>query len=100
MDEIGLQNPSDLLEVCDRHPQIKLVLFGHIHQEFSHTRNGITYLGTPSTCIQFKPHTTKFTLDEKAPGFRLITLRPDGTWETQIDRIAYSCTLERTAAGY
>jgi Icc protein len=100
MDEIRLQNSDALLAVCDRHPQIRLALFGHIHQEFSHYRNGITYLGTPSTCVQFKPHTPQFTLDEKAPGFRLVTLYPNGHWETQIERIAYSCNLDRTAVGY
>lgn len=100
MDEIRLKNTQSFLEVCDRHPQIQLVLFGHIHQEFRYDRNGIAYLGTPSTCIQFKPKTPTFTLDEKAPGFRLVTLYSDGTWKTQIERIAYSCELDRTAVGY
>ncbi len=100
MDEIGLKNAEDLLAVCDRHPQIKLVLFGHIHQEFSRDRNGVTYLGTPSTCIQFKPNTPDFTLDERPPGFRLVSLHPDGTWETQVKRIAYSCELDLAAVGY
>ncbi len=100
MDEIGLKNTEDLLAVCDRHPQIKLALFGHIHQEFGHSRKGVTYLGTPSTCIQFKPNTPDFSLDEQPPGFRLVTLYPNGTWDTQIQRIAYSCELDLAAAGY
>jgi Icc protein len=100
MDRIGLTNAQDFLEVCDRHPQIKLILFGHIHQEFSHDRNGVTHLGTPSTCVQFKPNTPDFTLDEQPPGYRLVILYPNGDWETQIQRIAYSCDLDLTAAGY
>ena len=100
MNTIGLHNPADLLAVCDRHPQVKLVLFGHIHQPFHHTRNNVHYLGSPSTCIQFKPDSPTFALDPVAPGFRLLELHPDGTWQTQIERITYSCTLDLAAAGY
>jgi 3',5'-cyclic-AMP phosphodiesterase len=100
MDEIGLKNAEELLDICDRHPQIQLALFGHIHQEFRQDWNGVAYLGTPSTCIQFKPNTPNFTLDELAPGFRLVTLNADGTWATQIKHIEYSCELDLAAAGY
>lgn len=100
MNDIGLHNAKELFDVCDRHPQVKLALFGHIHQEFSHYRNGVSYLGAPSTCIQFKPNTPDFTLDEQPPGFRLVTLYPNGAWETQVERISYSCKLDLAAAGY
>lgn len=100
MNDIGLLNADDLFEVCDRHPQIKLALFGHIHQEFSRQRNGVHYLGTPSTCIQFKPNSPKFSLDQQQPGIRLVTLHSDGTWESAVQRIAYRCQLDLAAAGY
>lgn len=45
MDAIGLQDPQALYAVLDRHPQVKLVIFGHIHQAFSEVRRGVTYLG-------------------------------------------------------
>lgn len=100
MNDIGLHNTAGLLAICDRYPQVKLVLFGHIHQPFHHTHNHVHYLGSPSTCIQFKPDSPTFALDPVAPGFRLLELHPDGTWQTQIERIAYSCTLDLAAAGY
>ncbi|EKQ69955.1 putative phosphohydrolase [Leptolyngbyaceae cyanobacterium JSC-12] len=100
MDDIGLLNADALFAVCDRHPQIKLVLFGHIHQEFYQQRNGVNYLGTPSTCIQFKPNSPKFSLDEEQPGLRLITLFPDGTWQSVVQRTTYVCELDLTAVGY
>lgn len=100
MNEIGLINADELFEICDRHAHIKLVLFGHIHQEFSRRRNGVQYLGAPSTCIQFKPNSSKFCLDEAQPGLRLVTLYPDGEWKSSIQRIAYSCKLDLAAAGY
>ncbi|MGQ9870892.1 3',5'-cyclic-AMP phosphodiesterase [Leptodesmis sp.] len=100
MDGIGLTNAQEFLEVCDRHSQIRLILFGHIHQEFSHYRNGVTYLGTPSTCVQFKPNTADFTLDKQPPGYRLVNLYPGGNWKTQVQRISYRCNLDLAATGY
>jgi Icc protein len=100
MNDIGLLNAADFFEVCDRHPQIKLVLFGHIHQEFNLQRQGVLYLGTPSTCIQFKPNSAQFCLDEDYPGLRLIHLHPNGTWETRVERIACACKIDLAATGY
>lgn len=87
MDEIGLKNSDALFAILDRHPQVKLVLFGHIHQEFAQLRNGITYLGTPSTCIQFEPLQAKLTIGSENPGFRLINLYPDGSYSTAVQRV-------------
>ncbi len=87
MDAIALENPEEFLAVLDRHPQVKLVLNGHIHQEFVAQRNGVDYFGTPSTCVQFKPQTPKLVIDDVGPGFRELKLHPDGTYETQVIRI-------------
>jgi Icc protein len=86
--------------VIDRYPQVRLVIFGHIHQEFERSRRGITYLGTPSTCIQFMPNSQKFSLDQTKPGFRLLNLYPNGMFNTKIERVAYTHQLDTTAMGY
>jgi Icc protein len=44
-------------------------------------------LGAPSTCFQFKPKCASYTLDDKAPGYRLFLLYPDGKIESNIYRI-------------
>jgi 3',5'-cyclic-AMP phosphodiesterase len=88
MDAISLQNRQDLFAVIDRHPQIKLVIFGHIHQEFDRMRQGVRYLGAPSTCVQFSPNADEFAIDgDRQPGFRLLRLYPDGQFETVVQRI-------------
>jgi Icc protein len=87
MGEIGLGNAADLLAVIDRHPQVKLVVFGHIHQVFERQRQGVTYLGTPSTCVQFKPHSETFAIDDQMPGFRILRLWADGRFETAVERV-------------
>lgn len=87
MDKINLRNYEEFLAVVDRYPQIKLVVFGHIHQEFAMVRQGVDYLGSPSTCVQFQPQSKEFTIDKQAqPGLRLINLFPDGTYNTEIVR--------------
>lgn len=100
LDGSTLQNPDALFAVLDRYPKVKLVLFGHIHQEYSYTRHGVYYLGTPSTCIQFEPHSTLFALDEEQPGFRILDLYPDGNWWTTVERSSYVPTLDLAAIGY
>ena len=100
LDTSTLQNPEELFAVLERHSQVQLVLFGHIHQEFNHQRHGVHYLGTPSTSIQFEPQSSKFSLDHKYPGFRLLNLYADGTWETWIERVAHAYQLNLAATGY
>ncbi len=87
MDAVGLQNPENLLKLIQKYPQIKLVLFGHIHQEFAQVIQGVTYLGTPSTGLQFAFGTPDFAIDNQLPGFRQLILYADGTWETKVERV-------------
>ncbi|MEB3278030.1 MAG: 3',5'-cyclic-AMP phosphodiesterase [Lyngbya sp.] len=90
MDEIRLRNAEDFFGVIDRYSQVKIVMFGHIHQAFETTRNGVVYLGCPSTCVQFQPQEAELTLDEVAtPGFRILTLFPNGDYHTEIKRTSY-----------
>jgi Icc protein len=100
LDSSTLQNSEELFEVIDRHSQVRLVVFGHIHQEFERSRHGVGYLGSPSTCVQFRPESEKFALDKAELGFRLIKLYPDGTFETKIERVAYPYQLDLAAKGY
>ena len=97
LDNSSLQNSEDFFAVLDKYPQVRLVLFGHIHQEFLTQRRGVDYLGTPSTCVQFQPRSKKFALDQKSPGFRLMKLYPNGTWETWIERVPYFHAVELAA---
>jgi Icc protein len=87
MDKIGLHNAVELQSMLDRYPQVKLVLFGHIHQEFMQTLKGITYLGAPSTGIQFEPLQVQLTIGSQNPGFRILTLYPNGNYSTVVKRV-------------
>ncbi|MDX2273631.1 MAG: 3',5'-cyclic-AMP phosphodiesterase [Cyanobacteriota bacterium] len=87
LDGSTLQNPEDLFEVLDQFDHVRVVLFGHVHQELHHARGGVEYFACPSTCIQFKPYSQDFHLDEVPPAFREIWLYPDGSFKTQLTRV-------------
>jgi len=87
MDSIALQNADALWKLIERSGNVKLMLFGHAHQAFEGQHNGVRLFGTPSTCIQFKPGTDGCELDGLSPGYRWLTLHPDGSFETGVQRI-------------
>ncbi len=87
MDGIGLRNRDALFEVVDRHPAVKALLWGHIHQEFDGSRNGVRLLATPSTGVQFTPGSERFDVDKLAPGYRWLRLYADGRLETGVSRV-------------
>ena len=66
---------------------MKAVLSGHVHQAFDVTKKGVRYLTSPSTCVQFKPQSDDFAVDDKAPGYRYLTLTKSGKINTQVERI-------------
>ncbi len=101
MDEIGLDNPDALFQVLDRHAQVRAVLWGHIHQDFSTLRNGVQLLASPSTCFQFKPRSPAFALDDARPGYRWLELHADGRVETGVQRATnYRVQVNTASAGY
>ncbi len=100
LDGSALQNPESLFAILDRHPRVKIVMFGHIHQEYSRQRRGIQYFGTPSTSIQFEPRSDDFALGQELPGYRIFHLYPDGTYHTIVERSNFTHQLDLAATGY
>ena len=101
LDSSALENPDELYAVLDRFSHVKLVLFGHIHQDISLVRRGVTYLGCPSTCIQFDRRSDTFALDvDHNPGFRELELCSDGTWTSQMHRVDVELKPNLLSTGY
>ncbi len=90
MDTIMLRNGDALFAVLDRYPQVRAVVWGHIHSEYASRRGALQLLGTPATCVQFKPHAPEPQVDDLAPGYRWLTLCPDGRLQTGVERIDIS----------
>jgi Icc protein len=101
MEPIGLRNPEALFAVLDRFPQVRAVLWGHVHQEIDQERNGVRLIASPSTCIQFEPGSDDFKVSEQAPGYRWLRLLPDGQLETGVERVTgFDFQIDYGSSGY
>jgi len=87
-------------EVIDAHPNVRAIVWGHVHQAFASQRNGVGLYGTPSTCIQFKPHCDEFTVDDAAPGYRWFDLYADGRVRTAVSRVAERFSVDASMNDY
>ncbi len=87
LDQHSLRNPHMLDAVLQPYPLARTLICGHIHQELDLQWNGRRVLASPSTCVQFKPHCTSFTIDTVAPGWRWLELHNDGRVETDVERL-------------
>jgi Icc protein len=84
LDAVGIDNAASLFEVLDAHPQVRLISWGHVHQCFDERRRGVRLLATPSTGAQFRPLSDQFAVDARPPAYRRLTLRADGTVDTEV----------------
>ncbi|MDI3391725.1 3',5'-cyclic-AMP phosphodiesterase [Pseudomonas sp. V98_8] len=101
MEPIGLRNPEAFFEVLDRFPQVRAVLWGHVHQEIDQLRNNVRLIASPSTCIQFEPGSEDFKVGEQAPGYRWLRLLPDGRLETGVERVTgFNFQVDYGSSGY
>jgi 3',5'-cyclic-AMP phosphodiesterase len=103
MEPIGLSNGPEFLGILKGFPQVKGVLWGHIHQDYETVWEGIQLMASPSTCVQFKPETTAFALDSVLPGYRWFEFYGDGTFKTGIHRLTslgLGQVLDMASQGY
>jgi Icc protein len=84
MDRIGVQNGEAFFKVLCKYSNVKAVICGHIHQELFTQVNGIAVYGTPSSCFQFTPNTPEAEIDNRPPGYRILTLHENGSFDTQV----------------
>lgn len=84
LDGVGLNEADEFLGIVDRHPAVRGIVWGHVHQASDRLRRGVRMLSTPSTCSQFRPGSDTFALDDRPPGFRWIDLEPDGNIRTEV----------------
>lgn len=101
LDQHRLRNTEALDRLLNHYPQVKHLLYGHIHQQVDTYWHGRRLLATPATSVQFKPQSTRFALDTLAPGWRWLELHPDGQLSTQVCRIQQGLFLPNTSSqGY
>ena len=84
LDRVGLENAEAFLAAIDRHPNVRGVLWGHVHQSHDSLRRDVRMLATPSTCAQFLPRSDQFAVDRRPPGYRTLELKADGSIVTEV----------------
>jgi Icc protein len=101
LDSMAVDNADEFFAIIDRHPQVRGILWGHVHQQFDRMRGNVKLMATPSTCVQFLPKSTTFAVDEAAPGYRWLSLFEDGSIETGVERLtAIPGAVDLASAGY
>jgi|TARA_Y100000310_G_scaffold325618_1_gene389325 Icc protein len=87
LDPHRVENGESLFAVVDRFPSVRVILFGHVHQQFECTRKGVRLMGAPSTCCQFVSGMRRPPIDDKLPGYRWLRLSNSGEVESGISRV-------------
>ncbi|WP_419642884.1 metallophosphoesterase, partial [Thiolapillus sp.] len=101
LDNIGLDNPQELLSRTQHNPAVKGIVWGHVHQPWEGRLGHMQLLATPSTCIQFAPGQDEFGLDTLPPGWRMLTLGKNGELYSRTHHISHMPKgLIADSAGY
>lgn len=101
LDKIGLHNRDDFWQIIDQADNVRAVLWGHIHQHWEGARDKVSLMATPSTCIQFLPASDDFGVEDIAPGYRYLSLHPDGRIESRVERAEqFEFNVDMASNGY
>ena len=101
MDTMMITNSADFLNVLKKFPQAKVIVNGHVHQIMDSVSDSLRILATPSTCFQFTPKSHDFSVDQCAPGYRVIKLYDNGQIASDIYRLPGKLTeLDTRTQGY
>lgn len=84
LDQVGLEDADEFLAIVRQHPNVRGVLWGHVHQSLDSFVHGVRFMASPATCAQFLPGSTDFALDNRPPGYRVLELMHDGTIATEV----------------
>lgn len=87
LDNQVVRNAQDFWDIIDAVDHVRLIAWGHVHQNSERERRGVHLFSSPSTCVQFKPFSKDFAVDNIAPGYRWFDLYPDGRFETAVSRV-------------
>lgn len=96
-----IANAERFWSIVDEFRQVRGVLSGHVHQRSETRRGEVQVITSPSTCVQFAPHSADFRLDAEAPGYRWLDLHDDGRITTGVERVvSMDFEVDLSATGY
>jgi Icc protein len=97
LDTVGLAEPEAFWSIIDSHPQVRAVVWGHVHQVYDGRRGDVRLFATPSTGAQFLPNSDRYAVDSRPPAYRRFELHADGRIDTAVHWIE-SLALQHVAA--
>lgn len=101
LDTQQIRNSNAFFNIIKQFNNVKVVLWGHVHQDSDNMEAGIRYISTPSTCVQFTPESKDFDVDKEGPGYRWVELNDDGTVNTGVSRVeGIDFEIDYTIKGY
>jgi len=74
LDRVGLTDPEPLLAILARHPQVRAVAYGHVHQARSWRYGRAHFVGVPALAFQFSPINQEPDITQDPPGFRRVEI--------------------------
>lgn len=77
IDRFILQNRKHFWDIVDKYEQIKLIMCGHVHGDYTVTRNQLTMESGPATCLQWKKGTHDLVID-KMIGYKKYQFNIEG----------------------
>lgn len=87
LDTQVVSSADRFFDILDRYDHVRAVVWGHVHQEYDGERKNVNLYAVPSTCVQFKPQSEDFAIDDAAPGYRWFDLHADGRIDTGVSRV-------------
>ncbi|MDH4047804.1 MAG: metallophosphoesterase [Gammaproteobacteria bacterium] len=84
LDTVGLENGDEFLDLLAACGNVRMAIFGHVHQAFDSMHAEVRIVGTPSTCRQFAVMSDEFALDDNPPAYRRLELQGNGSVKTQL----------------
>ncbi|BAU57211.1 3',5'-cyclic-nucleotide phosphodiesterase [Halorhodospira halochloris] len=85
LDVQRLEDGESFLELVERYPQVRGVVFGHVHQDFAERRqSGLRLLAAPAVSIQFEPGSAVFAVEPSPPGVRWLELCSNGSLQSEV----------------
>ncbi|WP_445362637.1 3',5'-cyclic-AMP phosphodiesterase [Microbulbifer sp. ANSA003] len=92
---------EQLLQMVSKAPQVKALVWGHVHQQFDNHEGRVGLHATPSTSVQFTPGSGPFAVDDEMPGYRWFDLYDDGSYKTGVERVEVSkYSVDFASSGY
>ena len=84
LDSHRVANGDEVVNVLRSAEKCRGYVCGHVHQPHTRIIGGIPFFTTPSTCWQFSMTSPTFSLDERPPGWRWLTLNSDGSIQSEV----------------